>query len=364
MALRTDWQRVMTPADLDLLPAPVPLPAARVRTAVTVLVLLALDALSVSAAFGFAYLVRFKSEWSFFYEHTESPVQFYSTLVFLLVPMVLVIFAFYQLYSTRHVFDGASEYARIVSAATLSMLLVVLLSFFFDGDLIISRGWIVISWIALILCVGGSRFLLRRVVYALRRRGYAGQRVAIVASGSDRRDLAERLAEVPDSGLHVVAVLEPEDLLATSSDSDDRERLRGLATQYGIDQIIVSSASVPQTTLEHIVREMATASTELQLIPGMYDIQTTGVRAREIRGIPLVTLNKVRITGFDFFLKAVLDYAAGIIALLVLLPVLLVMALAIKLTSPGPVLHKRRVVAGTGAQIQRAQIPHDVYQWG
>lgn len=308
--------------------------------------LVLLDSAAIGLAFLTAYLVRFRSQSSIFYVHTESQLRFYSTLVFLLIPLMLVIFAFYRLYASREIIDGPQEYTRIISAATLSMLLVVLLSFFFDGNLVISRGWIVISWVALILFVGGFRFLNRRLIYWLRSRGVVGSRVAMVAGGDDAQQIASRIAEIPASGLRIVSTIEPANL--DSGTGAGVGQLRSFLDAHRVDEVIVSAASVPQHVLARIVRELAQSDTQLHLIPGMYEIQTTGVRSWDIHGLPLVTLNKVRITGFDFVLKRSLDYVTAGGALLLLSPLLLILAGLVKVTSPGPVFHRRHVIGERG----------------
>lgn len=313
-----------------------------------ILALIAGDAAAICAAFGFAYLVRFKSQWSIFYAHSDAPLDFYSSLVFWLVPLIVGVFALYQLYAPRQVFDGPREYARVTSAATLSILLVILLSFLFDDELVISRGWLVISWLALIAFASGSRFLLRRVVYALRSRGYASRRIAIVAAGHDLQELSAQFRHMPESGLQVIALVDALDLDGKVGNGSNDSILKNLIQERGLEEIVVSSVSVPQSVLAGIVRELSQMPTELHLVPGMYEIQTTGVQVRDIRGLPLVTLNKVRITGFDFILKRSLDYLVASTALLLLSPILIGIAIAVRLTSPGPVLHRREVIGERG----------------
>jgi exopolysaccharide biosynthesis polyprenyl glycosylphosphotransferase len=310
--------------------------------------LVATDSIAICAAFAFAYVVRFKLQWSIFYAHTDSPLVFYSSLVFWLAPLMIVIFAAYQLYVPRQMFDGPREYARVSSAATLSILLVVVLSFLFDDELVISRGWLVISWVAMIVFVSGSRFLLRRVVYALRRRGYILQRIAIVASGADLGELIGQFQARSDTGLDVVAVIDPADLEVPAGSDTTRSPLRRIIEEHKLEEIIVSSASVPQSVLAGIVRDLSQMPTELHLVPGMYEIQTTGIKARDIRGIPLVTLNKVRITGFDFVLKRTLDYLVASTVLLLLSPLLLSVAVLVRLSSPGPIFHRRKILGERG----------------
>lgn len=347
MAMQTGRRaQTLTPSPALQLAAPARSNTRRMRAGLTA-GLLAVDALAVCAAFAAAYVVRFRSEWSIFYAHSDEPLHFYSSLVFLLTPMILLVFVGYRLYSLPDLFDGPGEYGRIASAATLTMLGIVLLSFFVDGDLVISRGWIVISWAALIMFVGIGRFMARRVVYALRRHGVIGRRVALIAGRGDLADLEARVAAMPASGLNVVEVIQPEQVLAEGQAGAPID-LQALLAARQVTDVVVSAASVPQAVLAHVVRELAQQPTQLHVVPGMYEIQTTGVQVREIHGLPLVTMNKVRITGLDFVLKRTLDYLGASLVLILLAPLLLTMVAAIKLSSPGPVLHRRRVIGERG----------------
>jgi exopolysaccharide biosynthesis polyprenyl glycosylphosphotransferase len=74
----------------------------------------------------------------------------------------------------------------------------------------------------------------------------------------------------------------------------------------------------------------------------------TGMRVKEIGAVPLMSLNKVRLTGFDVVLKALLDYVLAGLALVLLSPVFAAIALWVKLDSPGPVIYRRRVVGAGG----------------
>lgn len=321
-----------------------------VSNSLVVAMLALTDAAAVSLGFASAYLLRFKSGWQIFYAPSNSPLDFYSTLVFWLVPLIVLVFACYRLYVPSLLFDGPQEYARIVSATTLAMMLVVLVSFFFDSGLVIARAWIVLSWLGLVACVAANRFFLRRVVYALRRAGRMGRRVVIIGSGSDATELAHRILDTPDSGLHIVGRLDPLEVLEPPfvAGITGQSALQRFIADSGAEAVIVSAASVSQLELAAVVRELSNTATDLQLVPGMHQILTTGVQVREIRGLPLVTMNKARITGVDLALKKALDYAIAMSVLVASSPVLLVVALAVRMTSPGPVLYRRRVIGQGG----------------
>jgi exopolysaccharide biosynthesis polyprenyl glycosylphosphotransferase len=306
------------------------------------------DGAAVAAAFAIAYLLRFRTRLGLFYVPANSPLEFYSTLVFLLVPLILVTYGIYRLYALDRLFDGADEYVRVLSASTLAMIFVILASFLFDNRLVISRAWVVLSWASLLVCVGAMRFLLRRIVYALRRMGRLVKPVIVIASALDAAELAQHLRLAAGSGLQVARTIGPETLGLDAAAAPAPSPLAALVAETEAEALVVSAASVSQDVLARIVREVSDLPIELQLVPGMYEILTTSVQVREVRGLPLVTMNKVRIVGYDRLLKQALDYVVAATVLLVLAPALLGITILIKLTSPGPVFHRRRVVGQCG----------------
>jgi exopolysaccharide biosynthesis polyprenyl glycosylphosphotransferase len=315
-------------------------------TAVLILLLVVSDAITIAVAFWIAYFLRFKTQLGVFYVPPESPLRFYSSLVFWLVPLVLGVFACYRLYHPSFLFDSVDEYTRIVSASTLATLLIVLVSFSLDSAMVISRGWIVISWTVVISCVALNRFLFRRVVYALRRNGSYGKRVILIGTTRSVGELADRIRSSPESGIHIVRMINT----STRRTEGALTGLEKVIEDTQADAVIIRSGAVTKAQLRNLVGQLTGISTELQIVPDVHEILTTGVRVREIRGLPLVTVNKVRITGFDLALKRALDYIVATSVLVLLAPILASIALAIRLTSPGPVLHRRQVI---GQQKQR-----------
>jgi lipopolysaccharide/colanic/teichoic acid biosynthesis glycosyltransferase len=83
---------------------------------------------------------------------------------------------------------------------------------------------------------------------------------------------------------------------------------------------------------------------------GLFEIITTGLQVRELGTVPLVGVNKMRLTGIERFGKLALDYAITIPGLILLSPFLAAIVIAIKLDSPGPIIHRRRVMGARGRQ--------------
>src|SRR5512139_1300365 len=102
--------------------------------------------------------------------------------------------------------------------------------------------------------------------------------------------------------------------------------------------------------LDIFQRYGVSSNINVHMSSGLYEIITTGLTVKEFAYVPLVGVNKVRLNRFDQLLKFILDYAIAIPALILLLPVMMGIALAVKLDSSGPAIYRRRVMGINGRQ--------------
>jgi FlaA1/EpsC-like NDP-sugar epimerase len=102
------------------------------------------DALVVATSFVLAYIVRFFTNLPIFVEGAMQP-EFYAPFIAILVPSWIALFALHGLYQHTALFNGTQEYHQIFDASSKGMLLVVTLTFFIP-DIVIARGWLIMSW--------------------------------------------------------------------------------------------------------------------------------------------------------------------------------------------------------------------------
>jgi exopolysaccharide biosynthesis polyprenyl glycosylphosphotransferase len=309
------------------------------------------DAAAVGLAFALAYLIRFKSGLPLL-QTPEHTLAFYSSITFWAVPVWLVVFGLYGLYDRQQLFSGFGEYARVVNACTIGMLFVVWMSFI-DVTLLISRAWLLLTWLLSFLLVCGARFAVRRLVRQLRQRGFLITSAVIVGTNEEARALAEQLGTDPGSGARVIGLVGTGDAVDESAVGPpilgDLSDLRAIVDAGQVGEIIVAPTALSRSELLELYRLFGhDRAVELRFSSGLFEILTTGIRVKETSCIPLVTPQRVRITGIDALLKAALDYTVALTALAALSWVLAVIALLVKLDSSGPVLHRRRVLGRSG----------------
>lgn len=306
------------------------------------------DALCVTAGFGLAYALRFWSGWEIFAGGYINP-QRYLALTEILVPCWLVLFLLYGLYNPRNLFGGTQEYARLFNACTLGLLLVMVSSFLLP-DLVIARAWLLLAWSLTVAFVGLWRFSARRIVYRLRSRGRLLQRVVILGANGEGRAVAEQLLSSPRAGSHIIGfvddriapgtqVLPGVPVLGTTAS------FQAIVEEHDAESVIVADTELVRDRLASVYGAMeALRQLDVCLAPGLFELLTIGVQVREQGSVPLLALNKTRITGPHAAGKAIIDRCGAFVALLFLSPLLLLVALLVRLDSPGPIIYRRRVV--------------------
>ena len=320
-----------------------------------VIALIVTDMAMVSLGFWLAYFIRFElTMLPWLYQPIASPIDFYQSLVFLLTPAWVILFRMFGLYNFKNLFSGMREYARVFNACTLGMMLVILLVFFNDTSSNVARGWVLLSWLFVAMSVEVGRFVLRRGVQQLRLRGRFVTTVLIVGANEEGKAIAEQLRYNRKAGIMIVGFVDDHlkmgsELLPGMSVLGSVDSVATLVKQYGIQEIIIPSTALPRQKLLTLFQSFgAKDDINIRMSSGLYELLTTSVEVQEIGNVPLLSLNKVRLTGSDLILKRTLDIVVSGLGLLAALPLLLIIAIAIKLDSSGPIFYLRRVVGVSG----------------
>ena len=314
------------------------------------------DAATIIAAFLFAYYLRFELFVQYFDPGAVISFERYRFLLYSMPILWLAIFAVNGLYVKGNLLGGTREYSRIFRSASEGFLLMVLAGFL-SPTLIIARGWLLLTWGSTFLFVAAARLLLRRVVYALRKKGFFLTPAVIVGANQEGRWLAEQLLQWQTSGLHLIGFVDKKipvtfPLFHGLSSLGSVDQLGDIIERYGIGEVILASSAI--STRDYLLdifrRYGVTDKVNIRMSSGLYEIITTSLTVNEYAYVPLVQINKVRLTGIDNIAKFILDYALTIAVLISLWPFLVFVAFLVKASSPGPVLHKRLVMGLNGKQ--------------
>ena len=312
------------------------------------------DTLMVTIAFAISYIIRFETSIAIFSLNNESSLFFYMRVVGVLLPIWLLIFFLFGLYTRQNLVSGTKEYSLLFRACTTGLLFIIV-SGFLEPDLILARAWVLLAWLFTFMFTMIGRFSIRRIIGYFRTKGYFLASAIIVGTNDEAFSLAAQLSDWEYSGLHLFGFIEDE--TADYEPNMDLPVLGGMTEldeivrEFGIEELIIATSAISRDRRLEIFKQFGVSDkVRVRLSSGLYELITTGLEVKEVASVPLVMVNKVRLTGMDELLKLILDYCITLPGLLFVLPILGIITLLIKWDSPGPAVHRRRVMGVNGRQ--------------
>jgi len=312
-----------------------------------VLPLILLDAACVALSMWAAYWIRF--HWMD-YQAVFSGA-FYARLGVIATSSWGIVFALYRLYDVEYLFSEVKEYVNIANACTMGLMGLIVFSFLDrTNEYDISRGWLALVWALTIASIITTRFGYRRLIHRLRERGYLTRRALIVGTNEEGRQIAAQLRATPNGGVRIVGFVSvnrdiSEPMVEGTPVVGDVGELGSLIDRLGVEELIIIPTALDRDKLLNLYRDWGTSSdVQIRLSSGLYELFTTGVQVKQVGFVPLLSLDRTRITGIDSVVKAVMDYTVSLVGLVMLAPLFAFIALLIKLDSPGRAFYRRRVV--------------------
>jgi Undecaprenyl-phosphate glucose phosphotransferase len=275
--------------------------------------------------------------------HGVPPIEPY---LILLVPIVLVwavAFRAFDLYRPRRLGSRVSEWADVAKASTLgSLVLVAIMAFFFRSSEY-SRLVIVYFWILSIVAVSLARSVFREALRVARRRGFNLRYAVVVGAGELADATIERLRLRPDVGIHVLGVIgdDKAGLGPHATWLGGYADLRTVLDRYTVDHVILAIPHEDSYRLSMLLSEIGDDPVTIHLVPDVIRFASLRGGIEEFEGVPFIHLREAPLYGWNRVLKRGFDLVFGGLALLLVAPLLAAVALAIRLTSPGPVLYRQ-----------------------
>jgi exopolysaccharide biosynthesis polyprenyl glycosylphosphotransferase len=282
-------------------------------------------------------------------------VQFSSSLFWAavgLVPLWPLVLLAVGAYSERVFGTGSDEYRRVGRAGFLLLAFAGFISYAAALDL--SRALVVVAVPTLTLVTLVGRYVARCQLRRLRARGRCTRRVVVVGRGGAVLELAARVRREHYAGLDVVALcVTPDDRARVAEVAGvpvgGLEDVVPMAARLGADTIAVTSASETAAQyLRQLSWQLEGTGMELLVAPGLIEVAGPRLHIRPFEGLPLLSVEQPRFEGWRRVVKGGMDRIVAALALLILLPVLLGIALAVRISSPGPVLYRQERVGLNG----------------
>jgi Undecaprenyl-phosphate glucose phosphotransferase len=265
----------------------------------------------------------------------------------LLLGMAVAIFSwvFRQsgLYQSHRLTSRTDEVFGIFKAIGLSLLMLVAATYFFRQDRY-SRLTLGLFGATSFVLLASTRALARNFLAAVRRRGHNLRYALVVGAGELGRAVAERLETHPELGIKVVGLLTKDarkigshvagaEVLGTY---DDLEKV--LSARH-VDQVYLALPLDWHHRIRELMAVLATHTADVKVVPDLYQYMTLHGGVEEIDGMPVIALAHGPVHGWDAVAKRAFDLVFGALILVAASPVMLATALAVKVTSSGPLFY-------------------------
>ncbi len=241
----------------------------------------------------------------------------------------------------------------VTAAVSVAAMGVVILGVVLNGQAPDQTTWVHL-WIIALLAVGGGRIVLSLSQRWARARRWVGRPVLILGAGVVGSQVAQRLETHPEYGLRPIGFLDDDPrsladvvncdvpVVGTVEDVDD------IVERTGVMHLIVAFSSVTDSRVSPLIQRCQELGIEVSVVPRMFDAINNRVGYEAVGGLPLLSFSSVSPRGAQFTVKHTFDRVSAFGLLLLLSPLLLAVAAAVRLSSPGPVLFRQRRVGRDG----------------
>jgi lipopolysaccharide/colanic/teichoic acid biosynthesis glycosyltransferase len=307
------------------------------------------DAIAIALAFAAAWTITLRS-------HNQANVPFSANrlthLGIYVIGWMLLLAAYHQ-YDLESLLDGFLQYERIAHASTTGLLLLIGILAVLEGDTLIPRSLLLLSWVLSVVSLGSSRFVMRRIVRRMRQLGFFRARTLIVGAGEDGLALADQIRASASASTDVVGLLDEFMAKGTLIQGyevlgEPLEMARVARETHATEAILVPQAISWESLKVLIEGEPASWGLQrLWLAPAIRDLLTTGMEIHRRGSLPLLSVTGLRIGGLEAFLKRSLDLTLTLLLLPVILPVCATITLwLVAIRRVNPIARRQMIGAG------------------
>jgi exopolysaccharide biosynthesis polyprenyl glycosylphosphotransferase len=307
------------------------------------------DAVMATLAFGLAYWFRFHVYPKYIPGGEQPAPGHYLAAAPVIALTVVVVFVFMDVYRLQRGTQFIDEVFSVIKAMAVAAIVVfAMVGVYRDGQFTYSRltlaYWIIAATVLILL----ARYGLRRLRARSWRHGEGIDRVVVVGSGAAADLILQRIRMFPDYGYQVVGVVADDlkmgdafggaEVLGAAGD------LHQIVGERSVNLVFVAAPSMSQDDILQLVDSCRDSRADFRIVPSMLEMMTSRVSGDQLDGIPLLQFRHgLDVDAAKATSKRGLDLAVSGFGMIVISPVLLLIALLVRLSSPGPIiLHQER----------------------
>jgi exopolysaccharide biosynthesis polyprenyl glycosylphosphotransferase len=257
----------------------------------------------------------------------------------------IALFASAGLYDARRLINATDEFKLVLQSVAIGTMVATFAAFALKVPT--QRSWVLAVWIGCTLATLTTRFAYRAILRALRRSGMLVSRMLIVGAGREGRDLCRVVTRASWLGFQVVGFLDDDRPLGPVAAG--LPEVIGTTTavcqavgSHSVNAVLVAGGSISTETAERVYRDLQQVPVDFHLSTGILGVAASRLAVQRFDDVPILGLRRVELTQWQRVVKRSFDVVMAGLLVVALSPVMLACALAVRLTSPGPVLFRQR----------------------
>ena len=304
-----------------------------------------IDAVVMAVSYWLAWVLKFRSGL-FDNEGGMLPFEWYMFGLIFIIPGYLILYYAFNLYTSKRVQGRRLEFANIAKANTIGMLLMISAIYVIIKEIDFSR-WVIFIFYAVNIVLetfvrNGIRYLLRD----MRRRGFNQKHILLVGYSRAAEEYIDRIIQNPQWGYTVRGILDDSVTAGTMYKGvkvlGRIDNLMVILPENKLDEIAITLGLSEYFRLEEIVALCEKSGVHTKFIPDYNNIIPTKPYTEDLLGLPVINIRYVPLTNtFNATVKRLMDVVGAIVAIILFSPVMLIAAILVKVTSPGPLIYKQ-----------------------
>ncbi len=306
--------------------------------------LFVLDIFGLSLAWFLAYLIRFESGLIGVSKEIPPWGQHLPLLIIILL-ISTGVFLVSGLYEPKRLTSIPDEVYDLVKAITISIMIFVFLAYFFK-EYPYSRLTIFFYWIFSLPILTLSRFTVRHFLVSLRRKGFISQYVLIIGEEELSRKLIHSFQHHPELGMNAIGILNPQkekvgQFIERVPVIGTYEDLTRIIRQKTVDQIFIALPFHQHERIKEILNTLEDDLVNVKAVSDVSDLFILRGWIDVLDGLPIVNIKDTPLRGWGRIIKRAIDFIFSIFGIVLLSPLMVLIAILIKINSPGPVFYRQ-----------------------
>ena len=292
----------------------------------------------------FSYVLAWNIQFHLIVKGTKNmlPMPVYMSALVVLVPVFLLLYMAFHLYTPKRVQGRRLEASNIFMANTLGLLLFMFVLYLINQPDFSRSMVILFIGINMVLTVV-ERNVIRAVLMNIRAHGMNLKHVVLVGYSNAARNFIDRVAANPQWGYQINGILDDGHPAGTDYRGirviGTTGELGTLLTEHLQDEIVITLELSEYVKLRRVVATCEKSGVHTKFIPDYGDVIPTRPYTEDLLGLPVINIRHVPLTDtFNQFIKRTADIIGSLLCIILFSPVMLIIAILIKATSPGPLI--------------------------